>query len=535
MAYKNLGVMIDCSRNAVMKPDKVKEFAKIASDMGYNMLQLYTEDTYEIDGEPFFGYMRGRYSKEDLRDIDSYCAGIGIELVPCIQVLAHLNQLAQWPEYQEIFDCHDILLVGEDKVYELIDKMFLTLESCFSSRTVNIGMDEAHFLGRGNYQDKYGHQESIDIFTKHLLRVKEIADKHGFSLMMWSDMFIRLHNQGQYETCEGEIKLPQETIDKIPAGIELIYWDYYSKEESHYDNLLCTHEKFGNPISFAGGLQTCSGYAPSLEFALDSTEAAMRSVHKHNLQTVLMTAWGDGGKDCSYFATLPVLYAAAQMARGNFDRKAIAMQFEQIYGYSFHEFMNLELANITKDEPSHFHTPSKYLLFNDPFLGLYDFSVTEDLAERYTRAANVLALSVKGRPYDYLFDVQKKLLDVLKIKADLGVRLRKSYQARNRDELVVIVEKDFPCICNAISEFAKAFRALWLHENKSFGLEIQEQRIGGLMYRMQTCEERLLEYLRGEIEEIEELEGNSLTKYKDHEGRGIIYNDWSTTVSASLI
>lgn len=82
--------------NAIMKPEKVKEFAKMLADMGCNMLQLYTEDTYEIDGEPFFGYMRGRHTQEELMDIDRYCAGIGIELVPCIQTLRHLTQMAQW-------------------------------------------------------------------------------------------------------------------------------------------------------------------------------------------------------------------------------------------------------------------------------------------------------------------------------------------------------------------------------------------------------------------------------------------------------
>ena len=220
---KTLGIMVDCSRNAVMKPEKVKELAKIISDMGYNMLQLYTEDTYEIAGEPFFGHMRGRYSQEELKDIDVYCASVGIELVPCIQVLAHLNQLKLWEPYVNLFDCHDILMVGDEKVYELIDKMFATLEKCFTSRRVNIGMDEAHFLGRGKYQDLHGYRDRVEILTEHLARVKEIADRHGFTLMMWSDMFFRLHNQGEYY---GEnIKIPETTIDRVPEGVELIYWD----------------------------------------------------------------------------------------------------------------------------------------------------------------------------------------------------------------------------------------------------------------------------------------------------------------------
>ena len=49
-----LGVMLDCSRNAVMKPEQVKQYARIIRDMGYNTLMLYTEDTYEVENQPFF-------------------------------------------------------------------------------------------------------------------------------------------------------------------------------------------------------------------------------------------------------------------------------------------------------------------------------------------------------------------------------------------------------------------------------------------------------------------------------------------------
>ena len=63
----SLGVMIDCSRDAVMTVDKLKDFITILAKFGYDSVQLYTEDTYEIDGEPYFGYMRGRYTQEEIR------------------------------------------------------------------------------------------------------------------------------------------------------------------------------------------------------------------------------------------------------------------------------------------------------------------------------------------------------------------------------------------------------------------------------------------------------------------------------------
>lgn len=535
MAQKRLGIMLDCSRNAVMKPEKVKEFAKLMAGMGYNMLQLYTEDTYEIDGEPFFGHMRGRYSQEELQDIDSYCVELGVELIPCIQVLAHLNQLTQWDSYRELFDCNDILMVGEESVYELIDKMFATLAKCFTARRVNVGMDEAHFLGRGRYQDKNGYREHIDIFMEHLTRVKEIADKYGFTLMMWSDMFIRLLNNGQYEFCKDDIQLPREIMERVPEGVELIYWNYYSKDKADYEHMLQVHEKFNHPIGFAGGLWTWTGFAPNLQFAYDATEAAMKSVREHSVDTVFFTLWGDNGKECSYFSTLPVMFAAAKMAEGNFDKEDIAKQFEEKYGYTFEEFMNLELVNITKEEPSHHHNPCKYLLFNDPFIGVYDFTVREDLSERYEWVTKELAKSVNGRKYDYLFDMYRKLAKVLVQKVDLGVRLRKAYQSGDREGLTRIAEQNFPNIKQDLQDFFDVFCEMWLQENKPFGLEVQEQRFGGLLYRMDRCERRLRAYLNGEIEMIDELEEMSLAKFKGYEGEAVTQNNWCTTITTCVM
>ena len=518
--------MLDCSRNAVMKPEKVKEFAKMISEMGYNMLQLYTEDTYEITDEPFFGYMRGRYNKEELKDIDDYCASIGIELVPCIQTLAHLGQLWQWDAYMPMFDCPGVLMAGEEKTYELIEKMFQTLSECFSSRRVNIGMDEAYFLGRGKYQDKHGYRNHVEILSEHLSRVKEIADKYGFSIMMWSDMFVRLCGSGDYH---GEnIQIPQETVDLVPEGVELIYWDYYSTEKEHYDEMFRIHSAFKNKIGFAGGLWTWTGYAPNLSMTQEIILPVMQSVQEHKINTVFFTMWGDNGKDCSFFTQLPMLFAVAKMAQGVFNEDIIHKEFEEKYGYTFEEFMKLELPNLINERVGLTDNPNKYLLFNDPFLRLYDFAVTDDLVERYQRASFNLKESINGRPYDYLFDLEKKLVDVLCQKGNLGVRLKDAYQSGDKSVLEKMVNKDFPAIISSIQDFAKAFRKMWLKENKPFGLEVQEARFGALMYRMEICAERIQSYLDGEIEQIDELEEETLVKSENFQA----HNDYWSTITA---
>ncbi|MBR7182244.1 MAG: beta-N-acetylhexosaminidase, partial [Clostridia bacterium] len=96
MSYQTLGVMLDMSRNAVMRPDALKQYLTHLAKMGYNCVMLYTEDTYEVEGEPYFGYLRGRYTADELRDLDAFAASLGMELIPCIQTLAHLQGFVPW-------------------------------------------------------------------------------------------------------------------------------------------------------------------------------------------------------------------------------------------------------------------------------------------------------------------------------------------------------------------------------------------------------------------------------------------------------
>ena len=89
--FDECGVMLDMSRNGVMRVETVKKYADMMALMGLNQLYLYMEDTYEIEGCPYFGYMRGRYTKEELREIDDYCYMLGIEAIPNIQAIYQMG------------------------------------------------------------------------------------------------------------------------------------------------------------------------------------------------------------------------------------------------------------------------------------------------------------------------------------------------------------------------------------------------------------------------------------------------------------
>lgn len=139
--FNRFGIMLDMSRNAVMKPEMVKKYIDILSITGYNSLMLYTEDTYEIEGEPYFGYNRGKYTIDELKDIDRCALGKGIELIPCIQTLAHLNTIFHWPCYDNVRDCNDILLAGNDETYTALVMTLIIVAVCLGIIGKNMQMN----------------------------------------------------------------------------------------------------------------------------------------------------------------------------------------------------------------------------------------------------------------------------------------------------------------------------------------------------------------------------------------------------------
>ena len=506
-SFETLGLMVDCSRNAVLTVDSVKRLLRLLALMGYNMLQLYTEDTYEIEGEPYFGYLRGRYSKEEMKELDAYARELGIEMIPCIQVLAHIQSIFKWAAYyEEHRDIADILLSGEEKVYTLIDRMFATMAECYASRRINIGMDEAHMVGLGKYLDRNGYHDRFDVLVKHLHRVCEIADKYGFRPMMWSDMFFRLSNEGKYYLEGKKCEIPERVFSALPENVSLAYWDYHHANREHYDEMILAHKKFDREIWFAGGTLKAFTFTPDNKNAITNTEFALRSCKRHGIKHVFSTAWGDDGGEGSHFATLPTLAYTAGLAYGGGSMKEVKRFFRTLTGIRFDDFMSIDSLNHLL-APRGGYAAGKSFFYCDPLMGIRDLTVAAhpEIGERLSAAIAALSRPASNKRFGYIFRTQKAMAQVLSRKADFGVRLRAAYKAQDKETLASLAE-ECKWISAALEKFYKTFRAQWMYENKSLGFDVQDIRLGGLARRLCVCREIILEYLDGKREKIEELE-----------------------------
>ena len=512
--FARRGFMLDCSRNAVANPEKLRSLVRRLAKMGMNQLFLYMEDTYEVPGYPYFGTYRGKYTREELRDLDKYCALFGIELVPCIQTLAHLHSFLRWQNSRSLRDTGDILKVGSEEVYTFIRNLLESLRSCFSTRNIHIGMDEAHMLGLGNYLRENGYEESSVIIRRHTDRVLELCQETGWTPMMWSDMYITANTGGGYY----DVKASTDTSgwEKPPKELGMVYWDYYNTRKDIYHNMLRVHKALSDRVIFAGGIWNWNGISPNYGKAFCCSRLALEACRQEGIQEVFATGWMDNGAETPIDAIYPGLAVFSFLCfHEDLYEEELSTYFRDCIDAELEDFLLLDLLdalfkgsgkNLTADNPS------KYLLYQDPMLGIFDYHLKDTDTETYycTLADKLKSKAETPGEYQEFFRFYYYLSLVLSRKADLGIRIKTAYDAKDLSTLKEISEEVIPNIIRNLTVMHTSRESLWFADAKPFGYELLDIRLGGVKTRLESCRRRLQSFLEGKVQTLEELEQERL-------------------------
>lgn len=534
--FKHFGAMIDVSRNGVLTKKEFFRFVDLLSKMGYDTIELYSEDIYEVEGETYFGYMRGGYSISELQEFDAYCQEKGIELIPCIQTLAHFTNPSKEKEFMPLLDLDDILNVDDPKVYDFIDRLIGSARKAFSSKHLNIGMDEAYRLGLGKHLKEHGYEAQSDLMLRHLKKVSEIAKKYDFDCHMWGDMFVRMVNDGAYldKGLPSVSKLQALHLD-VPSNVEVAYWDYGQTDPKFYDAMFEFYRALGRDIWFAGAGHTWVGFAPQNKAALPIMRASFESIRRNKVENYLITLWGDNGKDCSTSAAMPMLFAASEFAKGIEDIELIKKHFKETLGLDFDDFDLLDDVNkITVNGKLELpiNAISKGLFYQDPLCGVLDVDLANiDKIDYKSLSEKLLEAKKRNVPYGYLFETISRLASFLSHKAYLGIDIHKAYLSKDK-ELLKKEVKEIDLALASLDSFIEAFEYQWMKENKPFGYEIHCARFGGVKERLGYAKRVLNAYIKGDIDRIEELEAKQLSFYRPE---GFRMNNYRSFISTSEI
>ena len=193
----------------------------------------------------------------------------------------------------------------------------------------------------------------------------------------------------------------------------------------------------------------------------------------------------------------------------------------------YDDFLLLDLTQRKEGEIYGSH-PQRYILYNDPFIGLMDLTIPDSCRADHEELVELLTPWCSNERWGYLFETMRDLCAVTAAKCDIGQRIRAAYEAGDKAQLLVLAE-ELRRIRDLVEKFYRSFRRQWMIENKPHGFDVSDVRIGGVMTRLIHCAERLESYVAGDEKNIPELEEKLLdvrTPLSDSYGVKKYLNYW---------
>jgi len=535
------GPMFDVSQgNAAFNIKTVKEILRRCALMGLSMAMLYCEDSFTAQNQPYFGYMRARYTEREMKEIDDYAYALGIEIIPCIQTLAHMPDTLRWNYYSPIKDYDACLLVGKKETYDFIRDLIISASRPLRTKKIHIGMDEAGFLGRGHYLEQNGYRPPIELMREHLQSVMEIIRELGLEPMMWDDMFFTAISMTGESTVDMEV-IPEKVKRAVPQEMNCVHWSYSPTDPAVYRRSLSLHKQLSGKLIFAGGIWSWLGFSLCWSQTLASAKAALSACKELGVRDVFATVWGDNATECLATTTLIgcQVYAEIQYS-DEFDYEYFKKRFHFCTGGHVEDFEKLELLDknpLTEPiENRAAYNPSKYLMWQDILTGLCDRNIEGyELDAHYEQLAESLKSAIgRNGIFDGVFEFSHHVAHVLAKKSQMGLRLTAAYREGDREALRRFAERELPELQERMKQLRRVHMDNWFAIYKPLGWDVMDMRYGSLITRIDSAIQEIYMYLDGKLERIEELE-EERRLYGGMEGAPRWLNYFGDIVSPSRI
>ena len=516
--FESCGLQFDLSQtNQVLKLEQMHEMICRMALMGFNLLVLYMEDTFEVEGEPYFGYMRSRYSEADLRAIAAMGERFGMEVAAMVEGLAHLYNVLRWPPYGDMQENASTVLVGEPRTYEYLNHVLDAATKPFNSKRAFIALDEAFELGRGESLNRSGvYRPSFDILKEHIDQLVAMCQERGLEFVTYGDMFMMANNP------EGSVFDRLYNTDK-PIAPEIVaaanfpanycMWDYSHLEESTYENLFKRYREFGKCDYFLTGIWNWLGFGVDYDKTFATVIPGMRAAKKCDIKHAMVASWGnDTGSDNFWQDLLLGFQLFAEYCYGDEpDNADLGDRFMACTGCEMEDFMQLSYVDHLYGEaprPGPGYTNfSRSLLWQDMLFGRYDYHIHDDnLTAHFAKAAAALEQAVdRNGAYGKYFETRALCARVMELKATMGYRIANAYKQGDKYALTAIAQVELPELSRRVHQLYQRHRDMWYADYKPLGWEAEDLRYGALLTRIESVSYRLNQYLRGEISELPEV------------------------------
>jgi hypothetical protein len=277
------GLMLDVSRRKVPTLDTLMQLVAELSHYKLNVLQLYTEYTFQFPRHPKIGAGCGSLSSQDILELDAWCQLHQVELMPNLQSFGHARNTLKIADYRHLAETDLLWTLSPafEETYTLLEELYGDMLPAFSSATFNVGCDETYDLGQGASQALVekaggGRDGVARVYLNHILRLRKLAAGHGRRIQIWGD--ILLHHP--------------DLIPDLPEDVTLLDWHYDAAVE--YPTVE-TFAQAGRPFWVCPGVGSWNSLFPRLYAANVNIRNLVRDGVAAGAEGMLNTDWGDFG------------------------------------------------------------------------------------------------------------------------------------------------------------------------------------------------------------------------------------------------
>ena len=285
------GVMLDISRDKVPTLSTLFTLIDQLAELKINHLELYTEHTFAYRDHPEVWAEASPLTGEDVLRLDAFCRKRFIELVPNQNSLGHWQRWLQISRYRHLAECPNgfewpwggrseqpfSLDPRNPRTLKLLEALYAELLPHFTSRKINVGLDECLDLGQGKNKELCRQKGVGPVYLEFLLQVHRLVSNQGLTMHFWGDIII------QYP----------ELIGKLPENVVPLEWGY---EADHpFDDHCKSFAQAGLPFYVCPGTSSWRSITGRSKNCLENLKNAAFYGRKNGAIGYLITDWGDQG------------------------------------------------------------------------------------------------------------------------------------------------------------------------------------------------------------------------------------------------
>ncbi len=310
--FRDRGIMLDVSRGKVPTRKTLEDLIDFCSRLRLNVLMLYVEHTFDFRRHPEIGEGASPLDAETLLALDAYAGDRGVELIPCLQSLGHMERLLAIDRYAPLAESDRLwsLSPSNPGTYALLEDLYDEFLPLFASKRFNANCDEPFDLGRGQSAERAPRKSPGRLFADHVQKLHKLSSRRDKQLMVWAD-FAHRH--------------PDE-LARVDRSVVLIDWWY---EESFDADRLGKLRRKGFEVWASPGTSTWNCLFPRVANSMGNIARWSAAGRRHGATGLLNTDWGDFGH---YNALGVSLHSYAWGAQHGWSGDLDTRSFDRAFG-----------------------------------------------------------------------------------------------------------------------------------------------------------------------------------------------------------